>query len=326
MGVLIYFFSVNPFILAQNCNPPTPTTCDDPAVSEQDFIDCVFADAPTINVGDGRGAVNTILDIDCPLDLSNTTIDLNKAELILSTSIIVNSGTSFSGSGSNAIVKIGTYIFTGTGSGAGLTLNDLELLINLATLNGPVTLASVIGALPVTLTHFTARAEDAGVLLLWATATEENNDYFLLEHSLDGRKFADLIRIAGAGSTQEPQAYRYIHESPARGLNYYRLVQVDYDGAATFYDVISAEFSGKGNEWSIHPNPARDFIEIFNTNPAGRKNRATLYSITGKEVRRIPVESGTSSRMELPPGLPAGIYLLRLESGREVFTRRIMVQ
>ncbi|MCB0564281.1 MAG: hypothetical protein KDD01_07880 [Phaeodactylibacter sp.] len=89
------------------------------------------------------------------------------------------------------------------------------------------------GLLPVTLTSFTARAEGSYITLQWATATEENNDHFLLQHSLDGRKFEELTRLPGAGSTQEPQAYSFRHTSPSGGLNYYRLVQAGFDGATT---------------------------------------------------------------------------------------------
>src|SRR5690606_7492371 len=89
--------------------------------------------------------------------------------------------------------------------------------------------------LPITLTTFTARQLEATkVTLDWTTASEENNDYFAIEYSADGRHFDELGMVRGAGSTTTSQHYSFIHHHPVAGSNYYRLRQVDFDG--TFAD------------------------------------------------------------------------------------------
>ena len=92
------------------------------------------------------------------------------------------------------------------------------------------------------------------------------------------------------------------------------------------FDVISVEFKGKGNEWILQPNPAQDYLELVNTSTSGQAARACLYSLTGREIKCQQLESGLKTRMGLPAGLPKGVYLLRLESGRDVVTKRVLVQ
>ena len=56
-------------------------------------------------------------------------------------------------------------------------------------------------SLPVELSSFTANAGDGQVTLEWTTASEINNDAFLLERSDDGEQFELLSEIEGQDST-----------------------------------------------------------------------------------------------------------------------------
>ena len=314
--------------------------CAATITTDEQFIDCVLyhnatPGVGTIRVGTGRQASNpTLITVgeNCTVDLRDLTIELDKAVISFPTpaNIILNASTEFTLNGNNAKVILGPYTFIGNNRTPLLSLNQLNAYIDQSVQNGQTTLSDVLNvinlAFPVDLISFTARAESQSVALQWATASEENNDYFLLEHSSDGQKFESIARLPGAGSTLELQAYRYLHSSPTNGLNYYRLSQVDYDGATAFFDVLTVEWKGQGNEWTIQPNPAHDFIELDYSAPPGQSARATLYSLTGKEIKSLLWDAGSRNRMDLPPGLPRGIYLLRLERGREVVTRRVVVQ
>ncbi len=55
------------------------------------------------------------------------------------------------------------------------------------------------GPLPVTLLNFTARPNHNTVLVSWATSLEANSKYFIIERSADGRNYAEIGRVAGAG-------------------------------------------------------------------------------------------------------------------------------
>ncbi|MBR4115005.1 MAG: hypothetical protein IKK40_03260 [Bacteroidales bacterium] len=49
--------------------------------------------------------------------------------------------------------------------------------------------SSISSLLPIELTSFTATATNNGFVFNWITASEENNDYFTLEYSINGVDF-----------------------------------------------------------------------------------------------------------------------------------------
>ena len=101
--------------------------------------------------------------------------------------------------------------------------------------------ASAASLLPIELTSFTASATNNGFVFNWVTASEENNDYFTLEYSIDGVDFNEIDYVHGAGTTSETSEYEYRwDEAPEFDVVYFRLKQTDYNGEYTYSDVIAA--------------------------------------------------------------------------------------
>ena len=181
-------------------------------------------------------------------------------------------------------------------------------------------LALPTNPLPIELTSFSGRQEAQYISLRWSTATEQNNDYMAVERSADGRTFQELGRVQGAGTTLEPQEYSFLDEKPLRGLNYYRLRQVDFDGAVEYHKVISVEFYGKGSAIGVSafPNPANEML--YASWAASTEQPATLrvLDMTGRQVAQYTAQAGAAS-FELPlNNLPAGLYFLEVRQGSEV--------
>ena len=96
------------------------------------------------------------------------------------------------------------------------------------------------GALPITLTSFEGDLNDEShVDLKWVAESQLNNDYFIVEHSIDGYVWEEIDNIIGAGTTSDLITYNTTHEKPINGCNYYRLTQVDYDGQSESFNPIS---------------------------------------------------------------------------------------
>jgi hypothetical protein len=93
--------------------------------------------------------------------------------------------------------------------------------------------------LSVELIRFEALCGSNNIQLNWETASEYNNESFKLMHSEDGINFTMLTQIAGAGNSYEIEYYNYIHENPSFGINYYKLIQIDYDGIESESSIIS---------------------------------------------------------------------------------------
>ena len=88
--------------------------------------------------------------------------------------------------------------------------------------------------MPVQLLSFTGKGLENGVnRLAWSTASEINNDYYVIEKSIDGEHFEVVNRQSGAGSSLTQNDYiefdRAITAKP-----YYRLKQVDFNGSFTY--------------------------------------------------------------------------------------------
>lgn len=111
------------------------------------------------------------------------------------------------------------------------------------------------GLLPVTITNFSGEAYDNNTIALqWETATELNNDYFLINRSSDGIHFEPFMQIDGQINTTVPTTYFAVDNQPFEGTNYYALSQVDLNGRTTHLKTISMD---------IRYNDALGTIQVY---------------------------------------------------------------
>jgi len=104
--------------------------------------------------------------------------------------------------------------------------------------------------LPISLLSFTASPQPEYNLVQWSTATEKNNDLFILERSEDAVVFDEVYNVSGAGSSLEPLDYEFRDYCPVPDITYYRLTQVDYDGSKTTSEIVSCiRTSEKMSNW-----------------------------------------------------------------------------
>jgi len=116
--------------------------------------------------------------------------------------------------------------------------------------------------LPIELLSFKARLTKNNLVSLeWVTASETNNDYFMVERSKDALHFEDIGKVKGKGNSNTITNYDFSDGNLPTGITYYRLQQVDYDGQYTYSKTISIEVE-KGNKMlgEIIPNPATNQI------------------------------------------------------------------
>lgn len=99
--------------------------------------------------------------------------------------------------------------------------------------------------LPIELISFDGENVSNSNLLEWSTASEINNDYFLLEISEDGYNWEDLARVSGSGNSTQVISYRFSDMNYKNVVNYYRLSQVDFDGRSETFNIISIDNSSE---------------------------------------------------------------------------------
>lgn len=196
------------------------------------------------------------------------------------------------------------------------------------------TLDEDITPLPVELVSFSGKEQDGQVLLKWETASELNNDYFRIEHSVDGRNFNAIGEVAGAGTVHTTQLYQFIHRNPLFPNNYYRLKQVDFDGAFEYSEIIlvrlNQQYVKDQIDFTVYPNPASggsvnimlrtiDYTSIM-TIEVVNLNGVLIYQ---KMIDVMDLE--TSFELNLGNSISRGIYLIRLsQSGNSSVQKLIL--
>lgn len=114
--------------------------------------------------------------------------------------------------------------------------------------------------LPVELVSFNAVVEGDAVKLEWSTASELNNDFFVVERMSASNTGIEIGRVNGQGTVQTSHTYSLYDENPQPGLNYYRLRQTDFDGTFTYSKIISVYVKDTDNSkgLNVYPNPAHN--------------------------------------------------------------------
>ncbi|MEP7263348.1 MAG: T9SS type A sorting domain-containing protein [Bacteroidota bacterium] len=168
--------------------------------------------------------------------------------------------------------------------------------------------------LPVQLVAFGGQQAGDYILLTWATESEKNNDYFTIEKSIDGKNYAALGKVDGAGNSNTTKNYHFLDVNPAKGSNYYRLEQTDFNGAHETFNCIQIMFNGivqSADIKGIYPNPFIDKISVSFYMPVTGTARFFILNSAGQEVRSMAIQAEeglTSVDWKNLNVLPSGTY------------------
>lgn len=99
--------------------------------------------------------------------------------------------------------------------------------------------------LPIELMSFEGINLESYNLLNWSSASEHNNDYYLLERSTDGYNWSVIDNQKGMGNSNTQTDYSFRDFTYESTINYYRLSQVDFDGQSETFKVIAISNVGK---------------------------------------------------------------------------------
>ena len=201
-------------------------------------------------------------------------------------------------------------------------------------LMGPVTVSNG-GVLPIELIEFNAIVNEDIVEISWSTASEINNDYFIVEKSQDALEWTITIETKGAGNSVNIVNYFEIDSNPLRGLSYYRLTQVDFNGDQETFNIIPVEHAPNGEGvMNIYPNPLKrgDCINILfkDVNCIGKQEiLVVLRDIRGNEVySKIEVIDcrGGLVAIDRTNHLSAGTYLVVATSKNILYSKKIIIE
>ncbi|TRX51606.1 T9SS type A sorting domain-containing protein [Fulvivirga sp. M361] len=219
---------------------------------------------------------------------------------------------SFNVSSANLIA--GTNVIAVEVHQANITSSDLSFDMELIGVESNV--------LPVELIHFSGYPFENKVELEWATASELNNDYFIIQHSDRGIHFTDRGIVKGNGTAYEQINYSYIDQQPNAAVNYYRLRQVDFDGQFSDSEIIRVLVNSNGF-YKIYPNPVTDILRVVTSYDLTKANVALSF-IDGTD-QALEKEVDRQTLMIRTDQLAEGIYFLEVRLEEVVIRDRFLV-
>jgi len=322
---VVLCFSLFSSYTYSQCAAPSATT----------FIAC--ANNPTTSTIEVTN--NTNYDVTDDIDLSGITVDLgNNSDLVFAGNVTVDASTSFTGNGNASVEASGIVASNSSGQGTGgLTLADL----NAAIAAGATTLTEALQAacqanatcastcvadascnLPVEMLYFKGKITESNeVSLMWATASEENNAHFEIQSSTNGKIFNTIEKIEGSGTTIEQKEYQWLDVSPSKGMNYYRLKQVDMDGKYEYSNIIAIDYliKSKRDKLIVAPNPASHILS-YQFEDIESIQSVQVFNIQGQLV----LENITIDNQISVESLSSGIYLLQLDIGNQKIRKKFI--
>ncbi len=177
--------------------------------------------------------------------------------------------------------------------------------------------------LPVSLVNFDATLQNESVKLFWRTASEEDNDFFAIEHSTDGINYTEIDLVDGAGTSSLRNDYSYTHRFPAKGNNYYRLAQVDYNRRVSYSPVEVVALS-KGELFSLFPTITNDKINLVFAEKLSKDAQIEVYNLAGQKVLQNQMEGGLSTSVLELADLQSGHYFVRIQEAGQVQSARFV--
>jgi hypothetical protein len=191
-----------------------------------------------------------------------------------------------------------------------------------------VTLAFNI-PLPIQLVSFEAGVEGNFVQLLWATASELNNNFFTIDRSSDGQHFESIGKVDGAGTTSLRRNYSFLDKNPYQGRSYYQLRQTDFDGHNSYSWIVAVNIhSDLFGLVSLYPNPVGGNQVVVIKYLASQEGplSLSLVDITGKLLFQgiKTVLAGENEFLLTLPFESSGVYILTFQGPDKSESIRIL--
>ncbi|MBZ0199877.1 MAG: T9SS type A sorting domain-containing protein [Ignavibacteriaceae bacterium] len=205
--------------------------------------------------------------------------------------------------------------------------NEAEMTANMN-----LAVAKYQSILPVELSSFTAVSLNNKIQINWETATEINNYGFEIERKAVGENNWTLAGFKkGAGSSTESTKYTFVDESfsqPGVKLQY-RLKQIDFNGAFTYFDAVEVELAPV--EMMLeqnYPNPFNPTTTISFSLPHKENVSLKVFNTMGEEVASLSngsMEAGSHNINFNSHNLASGLYFYTLTAGNKTQSKKMLL-
>ncbi|MDB4728422.1 T9SS type A sorting domain-containing protein [Saprospiraceae bacterium] len=187
-------------------------------------------------------------------------------------------------------------------------------------------------ALPLELISFTADAIDAKAKLQWKIANPQNVEGYEIHRGVEDQQTGNLKWeiMDFVAHSDSKYIYDFVDETPADGINYYRLKIVDWDKNFEWSPIVSLTFSNREvNLINLFPNPVNPSETLFMSvkTKVSTDIELTIINQSGQIINQSSWKS--ENQQQLYPielgQIPGGYYFARIKVGEETTMRTFIV-
>lgn len=174
--------------------------------------------------------------------------------------------------------------------------------------------------LPVELLSFNIQRFEEQAYLKWVVETERNNDYFLIERSVDGIEWETVKQISSIGDHTYQYTYSLldnIKEINQSEVLYYKLSQTDYNGSSEVVAIKTIRGQMKSDEEiaiQVIPNPVTEsMINISVESLFDTFGNFLIMDATGTEIysKNASLVRGANIVQMKPEHIVPGMYYVQ---------------
>jgi hypothetical protein len=218
-------------------------------------------------------------------------------------------GSEINGSG----IVTGTGTFTLTGGGDPGTIMGIGA--------GCTNCSYPTSPLPIELITFSGECKKDKSYFSWSTSSEINNSHFILErYNQENDDWIRLKEIKGAGYSSSIIDYSIAVEQQG---GYFRLKQIDFDGAFTYSNPIVLTCKAPEIDYVISPNPTLDNLHLKINNNNSSQYEVIITNLAGQLVSSFKMSNDYNldvSQLEI------GIYNVTIISNNQSKVLRFVKQ
>lgn len=165
---------------------------------------------------------------------------------------------------------------------------------------------TVIVPVPVSIVSGQLAVVDNGsIKFRWQTEDEVNVLRYMVERSVDGKRFDELGSVEAKGAGE----YGFLDRFPPMGINHFRIKAVGKDGKIAYGKTYSIELTAPDRPLTIFPNPARERIVVSGKNLV----RIQILDQLGRTIIDAKA-SGNTAPLDVR-GLRKGVYWVKAACG-----------
>lgn len=309
--------------------------------------DIILLHIGTNDISQGQSVSSTVSEVNQILDR----IDAKSTSIVVFLARIINRNDSYSATTTTYNIQLQALANTRIANGDLITVVDMEAALNypsdLADVVHPndagyakmaqcwfTSLSDYLASVAIQLSSFTGKIGNQDeIRLAWVTQTEINNYGFDIERRTSDSLLDHWSKIGflpGFGTCNSIHHYYFIDQNLLPGKYNYRIKQINNDGSFEYYGIVEAviimptTFVLEQN----YPNPFNSLTTISFTLPSKLNVSLKIFDFLGRDMTTIISEelpAGIHSQQWNAEGLTSGIYFYKLQAGRFIQTKKLVL-